>query len=298
MEKIKYPEVKKDYIDQIKENLINDQDILMLINELNLTKEDVFKEAALFLDWLEDYKYCKKCKGLEMCNKSHQGYRLSIDKNLGQSLVPCEYLQVKESAIAHRKNYLLCDLSEKNLTTSLDNIDLSDEPAFYREIVNIAKLWVKQLPKKGLYFYGGLGTGKTYLASAICNDLARKGYKVAFVNYPKLCSDIRNNVTEYDYVDSRIRKLRNATLLVLDDIGAESVTNYIRDDILFPVLDYRMEHELKTIFTSNCDLESLKERMMISKSGEEDQTKALRIIERIKTLCNTVLIKGTSRRNL
>ena len=36
----------------------------------------------------------------------------------------------------------------------------------------------KRITNKGLYFYGGLGTGKTYLASAMCNDLARKGYKV------------------------------------------------------------------------------------------------------------------------
>jgi primosomal protein DnaI len=298
MEKFKYPEVKTDYIEQIKEKLINDQDVLMLIKKLNLTKEDVFKEAIIFLEWLKDYKYCKDCKGLQMCNKGHLGYRLDIDENLQQSLVPCEYLQSKENLIAHKRNYLLCDLSDKNLTTSLDEIDLSNEPAHYRDIVNITKQWVKHLPKKGLYFYGGLGVGKTYLASAICNDLARKGYKVAFVNYPKLCSDIRNNVTEYDYVDSRIRKLRRAALLVIDDIGAESVTNYIRDDILFPILDYRMEHELRTIFTSNCDLESLKERMTLSKGGEEDETKALRIIERIKTLCNTVLIKGTSRRSL
>ena len=184
------------------------------------------------------------------------------------------------------------------MTLSLNDIDLTGESEYYKGIVNIAKQWVNELPKKGLYFYGGLGTGKTYLASAICNDLARNGYKVAFVNYPKLCSDIRNNVTEYDYVDSRMRKLRSAKILVIDDIGAESVTAYIRDDILFPILDYRMEHGQRTIFTSNCDLKSLEKRMTIVKSGEEDVIKALRIIERIKTLCDLVAITGTSRRSL
>ncbi|NLZ75403.1 MAG: ATP-binding protein [Erysipelotrichia bacterium] len=298
MEKIKYSEVKTDYIEQLKKQLINDQDVLALIKELNLTKEDVFKNVVIFSNWLEKHKYCKQCVGLEMCNSSHLGYRLDIDENLEQVLVPCHYLQKRENLIAHKKNYLLCDLSEKNLTTSLEEIDLSNESSYYKGLVNIAKQWVNELPIKGLYFYGGLGTGKTYLASAMCNDLAKKGYKVAFVNYPRLCSDIRNNVTEYDYVDSKLRKLRRAQVLVIDDIGAESVTNYIRDDILFPILDYRMEHQLRTIFTSNCDLKSLEKRMTISKSGEEDAIKALRIIERIQTLCDMVAVTGASRRSL
>ncbi|HQB32671.1 MAG TPA: ATP-binding protein [Erysipelotrichaceae bacterium] len=298
MEKIKYAEVKVNYLDQMKETLINDQDVLALIRELNLTEEDVRNNVVIFSDWLQQYKYCKNCLGLEMCNSSHLGYQFDIDRNLEQSLVPCEYLKAREALTAHKKNYLLCDLSEKNLTTSLNSIDLSSETDYYRQIVDIARQWVEQLPKKGLYFYGGLGTGKTYLASAICNDLAKKGFKVAFVNYPKLCSDIRNNVAEYDYVDSRLRRLRRATVLVIDDIGAESVTSYIRDDILFPILDYRMEHGLRTIFTSNCDLKSLEKRMTISKSGEEDVIKALRIIERIRTLCDMVAVTGVSRRSL
>jgi len=298
MEKIKYSEVKVDYIEQLKKQLISDQDILTLMKELNLTKEDVFKNIIIFSNWLKQHKYCKQCKGLKMCNREHLGYRLDIDENLEQFLSPCDYLKTKENLIAHKKNYLLCDLSDINLTTSLKAIDLANESSYYKDLVNIAKQWVKELPNKGLYFYGGLGTGKTYLASAMCNDLARKGYKVAFVNYPRLCSDIRNNVTEYDYVDSKLRKLRRAQVLVIDDIGAESVTNYIRDDILFPILDYRMEHKLRTIFTSNCDLNSLEKRMTISKSGEEDVIKALRIIERIKTLCDVVAVTGTSRRSL
>ncbi|MGI6608679.1 MAG: ATP-binding protein [Erysipelotrichaceae bacterium] len=298
MKPIKFPEVKNDYIQQLKKRLINDQDILMLLKELNMTEEVVLKNAVIFADWLKVQKYCKECSGLEMCNRSNPGYRMKIDENLEQLLVPCEYLKAKESLISHKENYLLCDLSDKNLTLSLDEIDLSEESDYYKGIVNIARQWVKELPKKGLYFYGGLGTGKTYLASAICNDLARKGHEVAFVNYPKLCSDIRSNLTEYDYVDSRVRRLRRAKILVIDDIGAESVTNYIRDDILFPILDYRMEHELKTIFTSNCDLKSLEKRMTISKSGEEDAIKALRIIERIRTLCDAVSVTGPSRRRL
>lgn len=298
MKKIKYPEVKKDYLDEKTEALINDQDILALIKKLNLTVKDVLNDIVIFSDWLKEHKYCKDCKGLEMCNKSHLGYRFNVDENLEQSFVPCQYLLEKERLIAHKKNYLLCDLSEKNLAVSLADIDLTGESEYYQQIVNIAKEWVKQLPEKGLYFSGGLGTGKTYLASAMCNDLAKKGYKVAFVNYPKLCSDIRNNVTEYDYVDSRMRKLRRAFVLVIDDIGAESVTNYIRDDILFPILDYRMEHGLRTLFTSNCDLKSLEKRMTISKGGEEDAIKALRIIERIRTLCDVMVFTGPSRRKI
>ncbi len=74
------------------------------------------------------------------------------------------------------------------------------------------------------------------------------------------------------------------------------MSEWMRDDILFTVLDYRMENEMRTFFTSNSDFEGLKRRLMEG-LPVVDETKALRIIERIRTLSMPIAMKGTSRRS-
>ncbi len=113
--------------------------------------------------------------------------------------------------------------------------------------------------------------------------------------------EARNSISDVDkknYVDNSLRKLRRVNYLVLDDIGAENVTNWVRDDILFPLLDYRMENKKTTLFTSNSNFEQLEKRLAINQYQQTDQIKAGRIMERIKTLVGNqqTIINGTSRR--
>ena len=70
---------------------------------------------------------------------------------------------------------------------------------------------------------------------------------------------------------------------MLDDIGAENETPWSRDEILSPLLQYRMEENLQTFFTSNLTLDELEKQLSITSSGI-DSLKARRIIERIKQL--------------
>jgi len=280
------------------QQLKNDPEVVQMLDQKGLKAEDMELKAVAVKNWLDQKHLCANCEGLKYCRSQSDGYTLQLNESLDEMLVPCHYLEERLQKTEHRKNYLLCDLNEKALENDIYKIDLTNESNNYRQIVSMIKQWLEEgIVDKGLYFHGGLGVGKTYLASCISNFYARKGSKVAFVNMPKLASDLRNNLREYDYVNSRLSRMRKADLLVLDDIGAENITDWIRDDILFTVLDYRMENEKLTVFTSNSDLEALKRRMMTS-STSEDEVKALRIIERIRALSTVVRITGTSRRSL
>ena len=72
-------------------------------------------------------------------------------------------------------------------------------------------------------------------------------------------------------------------LLLIDDIGAEALTSWNRDEILCPLLQYRMDNNLTTFFTSNLNLKDLEEHLSNSKTGV-DNVKAKRIISRIEQL--------------
>ena len=86
-----------------------------------------------------------------------------------------------------------------------------------------------------------------------------------------------------DGFEEVMNKVMKAPVLLIDDIGAENTTAWSRDEILCPILQYRMDEGLKTFFTSNLTLEELEIHLSITKDGA-DIVKAKRIIERIKQL--------------
>lgn len=96
--------------------------------------------------------------------------------------------------------------------------------------------------------------------------------------------------------NEKLERIREANILMLDDIGAEDVTTWVRDEVIGPLLHYRMVHELPTFFSSNLNLEELEHHLSISNKGAEI-TKAARIIERIKSLANEFYLDGKNLRN-
>ena len=96
-------------------------------------------------------------------------------------------------------------------------------------------------------------------------------------------------------VEEKLDYLKNVDLLLIDDIGAENVTAWGRDEILGAILQYRMNNKLSTFFTSNLNLEELESHLSFSKNSE-DKVKARRIIERIKQLSIDIELVSINRR--
>ena len=84
-------------------------------------------------------------------------------------------------------------------------------------------------------------------------------------------------------------------LKLLDDIGAEKVTEWGRDEILGTILQSRMNNGLPTFFTSNLTIEELEKNLGITKDSE-DVVKAKRLIERIKYLTYDFELLGNNYR--
>ena len=145
---------------------------------------------------------------------------------------------------------------------------------------------------KGLYLAGNFGCGKTYLVSAMFNELAKKGVKSVIVYYPEFLRELKGRFSD-DY-NEIFNKVRRAPLLLLDDIGAETVTNWNRDEILGSLLQYRMQEGLPTFFTSNNTIKELEEHLI--GNDNEGKVKSRRIIERIKYLTDEIIMIAENRR--
>jgi DNA replication protein DnaC len=117
-------------------------------------------------------------------------------------------------------------------------------------------------PEGWLILFGGYGCGKTHLAAAVANRAMERGQAVLFVVVPDLLDYLRatfgpNSPVSYD---ERFDQVRNAPLLILDDLGTQSSTSWAQEK-LFQILNYRYNARLPTVVTSNHRLEEIDLRM-------------------------------------
>ncbi|WPC17476.1 primosomal protein DnaI [Pediococcus inopinatus] len=149
---------------------------------------------------------------------------------------------------------------------------------------------------KGLYLTGSFGVGKTYLLGAIANELATQGYESTLVHFPSFAVEMKNAIGENNLAE-KLNLVKKAPILMLDDVGADAMSSWVRDEVLGVILEYRMQNELPTFFSSNFSMTQLEtEHLQINQRGESEPLKAKRLMERIKFLATEVTMVGVNRR--
>lgn len=110
---------------------------------------------------------------------------------------------------------------------------------------------------RGLYIFSKTkGSGKTMLACCIANEIVkRQDVSVKFVNVPDYIELVKD---KSDAGRECVEKIREAGLLILDDIGTQVENKEWITTALFRLIDYRYTQHLPTIFTSNIPMEELK----------------------------------------
>lgn len=117
-------------------------------------------------------------------------------------------------------------------------------------------------PQGWLILKGGYGCGKTHLGAAIANSRLAAGRPVLFVNTPDLLDHLRATFNPESTVsyDERFDQVRNSPLLILDDLGTQSNSEWAQEK-LYQILNFRYNAKLPTVITTNLDLESIEIRM-------------------------------------
>ena len=149
--------------------------------------------------------------------------------------------------------------------------------------------------QKGLYIYGDMGVGKSFMLAAMAHELSEtKKVATTIIHYPSFTIDVKNGIKDGS-VKEQIDAVKEAEVLVLDDIGAEQFSSWIRDDVLQVILQYRMIEELPTFFTSNYSFADLEAKLSNGRQGDETW-QAKRVMERIRFLAKEVHLRGVNRR--
>lgn len=265
------------------------------IDDNNLDSSFVSDNFSTFDECLTSLELCKNCSGLKNCLQGKRGevIGLNYDGILSNSIIYCKHYELNAKNEKQAASYVYSDIPSIHYDLSLKNIVLDED-----ELKNLFGLCYgiyEGSISKGLYIYGDLGVGKTYMCMALANSLVNDGKKVAFIKVndfvTKMSQLIREDVNEYERTVNRIKK---ADYVIFDDIGSETVTDFSRDRLLMNILDYRMENKLCTLFTSNLDKNTLLKHYGV----DQDSVKAKRLLERIDILTENYLLTGMNKRRI
>lgn len=265
-----------------------------IASKLKLKDDVLCNYTSMIEESTREYKNCMECSCLATCPnrmKGHVYIPVNIEGNIQFQYKGCKYFEKekKNNRFLSNINYFNTPASLKDAT--LSKIHKNDKNRFD------AIVWVNKFYKeykenqniKGLFLYGNFGCGKTYMIAALLNDLARDGYKATILYWPDFLRQVFNDKDKYE-------EAKTSPLLLIDDIGAENLTAYYRDEILSPLLQYRMDEKLPTFFTSNFNMEQLEEHLATSKAGVES-VKAGRIMARIRQLTESLEMVSKNLRN-
>ncbi|MCK4298336.1 MAG: ATP-binding protein, partial [Planctomycetes bacterium] len=117
-------------------------------------------------------------------------------------------------------------------------------------------------PEGWLVLGGPSGSGKTHLAAAIVNERIKNGHPALYITAPDLLDHLRSSFnpdSEVPY-DEFFDQVRNAPLLVLDDLGAQSGTAWAKEK-LDQLLTSRFNSELPTVIVTITPVEQLDDRL-------------------------------------
>ena len=277
------------------QKIMKDPDVAAFVQQESLNQDELSRSISKFNQYItERDKFLRGdtdyiAKGYKPILVMNHGYA-DVSYEETPELIAAE----KEAAIKKRLNLI-------NFPSSLKNVSFLD---VYRDDVQRLTVlkrmieFVNDYPNnlKGLYLYGDFGVGKSFMVAALAHDLSEKrGVSSTLLHYPSFVIDVKNAIGDGN-VKTLVDEIKLSEVLILDDIGAEQSTAWVRDEILQVILQYRMQEDLPTFFTSNFNFDDLEQHFAKGKHGNDETWEARRVMERIRYLAEETRLEGVNRR--
>lgn len=282
-------------IDSLLQTILADPDVVAFIQQEKLSQTEIKRSLPKFNQYLvERDRFVSKDE-----TYLAKGYQPILVMNEGYADV--SYLETAELKAQQKERDITSRIQLMNLPksyryVSLEDVALDDikRVAVFDALVDFIANYPNP-QQKGLYLYGNMGIGKSFLMAALAHELSeRKQVSTLLIHFPSFALDVKNAI-KTGGVKEEIDRVKTAQILVLDDIGAEQASSWLRDEVLQVILQYRMQEDLPTFFTSNYSLADLEKKLGLVRDSDE-MWPAKRVMERIRYLARELYLEGENRR--
>lgn len=222
------------------------------LTEITERKRILLREAGLPEDYLEPIFTCPHCKDT--------GYVTGSD-GLKEK---CQCFRRQELALLYEQSNIQDMVSKENFSTLSYEYYQGEDLARFQRAVQIAHGFVESFGRsyENLFFYGTVGTGKSFLSGCIARELLSNSHSVIYFSSSGLFDtlarysfDTKSKETLYNFY----KDLYNCDLVIIDDLGTE-VTNSFVASQLFACLNERHLRKKACIISTNLSLEELRDR--------------------------------------
>lgn len=215
-------------------------------------KAQLLRNAGFPADYLMPIYNCPDCHDT--------GYVTGSD-GLSQK---CRCFSFQELSIRYAQSNIQDMIQRENFSTLSYEFYQGDDLQHFKAAVNLSKNFVKNFKEdyRNLFFYGTVGTGKSFLSGCIARELLQKGFSVIYfsssVLFDKLAQcifDIKSKEELQVFCDD----LYGCDLLIIDDLGTEITNNFVTSQ-LFTCLNERQLRRKPAVISTNLSLEELRDR--------------------------------------
>ncbi|MGE7909924.1 primosomal protein DnaI [Lysinibacillus xylanilyticus] len=267
-----------------------------------LSYESIERNLPKLHEFISQSTVCCGCDNTESCTNYLKGFLPSLRVVRGTveiDYVRCEQKMREEERRDVANMIASMHMPKDVLQATIQDLLIDDESRVMiaQKAAQFVKATVEtgKLPAKGYYLYGKFGVGKSFVLGALANELAAIKIRSVVVFVPEFLREMKNAIGD-NTLNEKIDYVKKAPVLMLDDLGAETMTAWTRDEILGTIFHYRMAEQLPTFITSNFNYDELEHHLAQSQKGDIEVVKAGRIMERVKALTEPIEMRGKNRR--
>ena len=215
--------------------------------DLKKQKKQLLTESGLSADYLEPIYSCPDCRDT--------GY---IDRE------KCHCLRQAEISLLYEQSGLQEILANNNFSLLSYEYHSGEDLLHFEKAVENCKNFIKNFDSDyhNLFFYGTVGTGKSFLSGCVAKELMDRGHSVIYFGATGLFDLLSS--TSFDTKSREERQntysdLYQCDLLIIDDLGTE-LTNQFTASQLFSLLNERHIGRKATVISTNLSLRELQDR--------------------------------------
>lgn len=227
--------------------------------------------------------YCGKCR-----TKKERYVKILGEERKVRMMCQCKEAEHEAQKMEMRRKQLEIRKDETFSLSEMKEWTFANDDGKNPSLTEAMKRYADGFPKmiekaQGILLYGNSGTGKTFAACEVANELIEKGYKVFVSSFSRMANAMQ---ATWEGRQNYLNDLYRYHLLVIDDLGVERQTQYMQE-IVYNIVDARYRSRLPMIVTTNLDISEIKNPRDISNA---------RIYDRLIEMCFPIEVKGCSRR--